>query len=226
MWSQQAAKTEASALNGNFIKNRVSKISFWIRLFRVIHEAKLKRVNGGEGIGISLHFLKPTKRRWITDSFSPSKEPYISVLIDEKKCREYIWCNCLITHHLGVNFRVFRSKNRCPVSFKIIVTMDQPMQETSGGAPLRLTATHGKSGTNILSVLGQIERRNRVFMTLTRTAGVHQMRLLHRHSLYYCLCHLMTFYPQKRPYSSFETNLGRTDLRTYGRTDTTSYRDA
>ena len=54
---------------------------------------------------------------------------------------------------------------------------------------------------------------------LTSTAGVHQMRLLHRHSLYHCLrCHLMTFYPQKRPYSSFENNAGQTDLRTDGRT--------
>ena len=55
---------------------------------------------------------------------------------------------------------------------------------------------------------------------ITGTAGVHQMRLLHRHSLYHCLrCHLMTFYPEKRAYSSFENNAGQTDLRTYGPTD-------
>ena len=31
--------------------------------------------------------------------------------------------------------------------------------------------------------------------------------VLHRHSLYNCLsCHLMTFYPQKQTYSSFENN--------------------
>ena len=38
------------------------------------------------------------------------------------------------------------------------------------------------------------------------------------------------FYPQKRPYLTFENNTGhtdgRTDGRTNGRTDTTSYRDA
>ena len=41
------------------------------------------------------------------------------------------------------------------------------------------------------------------------------MRLLHRHSLYHWLwCHLMTFYPQRRPYSLFENNTGHTDGRT------------
>ena len=33
------------------------------------------------------------------------------------------------------------------------------------------------------------------------------------------ICHLMTFYPQKRPYSSFEDNTGHTDGRTDRRTD-------
>ena len=65
----------------------------------------------------------------------------------------------------------------------------------------------------------------------TSTAGVHKMRLLHRHSLFHWLWHhTMNFYPQKRPNSSFENNTGRTYGRTDGqtdrRTDTTSYRDA
>ena len=50
----------------------------------------------------------------------------------------------------------------------------------------------------------------------TSTTGIHQMRLLHRHSLYHCLgCYLMTFDTQKRPYWSFGNNTGRT----YGQTD-------
>ena len=36
----------------------------------------------------------------------------------------------------------------------------------------------------------------------------------------------MTFYPEKRPYSSFENNMGQADGLTDRRTDTTSYRDA
>ena len=59
---------------------------------------------------------------------------------------------------------------------------------------------------------------------------VHQMQLLHGQSQYHWLwCHLLTFYPKKRPHSSFENNTGPTDGRTYGRTDgptdTPSYRD-
>ena len=39
---------------------------------------------------------------------------------------------------------------------------------------------------------------------ITSTAGVHQMRLLHRHSLYHCLWYqLMTFHTENLPYSSF-----------------------
>ena len=56
-----------------------------------------------------------------------------------------------------------------------------------------------------------------------RGEGVHQMRLLYHHSSYH---HLMTSFDDFLP--SFESYTGRTDLRTYGRTDgrtdTTSYR--
>ena len=50
--------------------------------------------------------------------------------------------------------------------------------------------------------------------------GVHQMRLLHRRSLYHCLeCPWMTFHTQKEPYLALENNWGRTDRPTDGRTD-------
>ena len=67
----------------------------------------------------------------------------------------------------------------------------------------------------------------KVSLKITSTAGVHQMRLLHRNLLYHCLrCQSITFFPRNRQYSSFENNTGPTDLRTDGRTDMTSYRDA
>ena len=54
----------------------------------------------------------------------------------------------------------------------------------------------------------------------TSTAGVHKMRLLHRHSSYHCLwCHLMTFCLQNWSYSLFENNTGQTEGRTDLRTD-------
>ena len=54
----------------------------------------------------------------------------------------------------------------------------------------------------------------------TSTAGVHQMRLLHRHSLYHCLqCQSITFNPQKQPYPAFKNNWGWTDGPTGRRTD-------
>ena len=57
----------------------------------------------------------------------------------------------------------------------------------------------------------------------TSTAGVHQMRLPHRHSFYHFLAYqLTTFHLIKPPYSSFENKWGRTG----GRTDTTAFRDA
>ena len=124
-----------------------------------------------------------------------------------------------------------------------------PLSISCCGAPMQLASVL-KWHTLWIILLGN-RRTRRFFIKLkinvlaliclrkTSTAGVHQMRLLHRHSLYHFLwCHLMTFYPQKRPYLSFENNAGQTDLRTYGRTygptdgrtdgrtDTTSYRDA
>ena len=72
---------------------------------------------------------------------------------------------------------------------------------------------------------------------VTSTAGVHQMRLLRRHSFIIIIIvvvvvvvvvvidvvgHSKSFLPQKERFSSFENNMEQTD----GRTDTTSYRDA
>ena len=76
--------------------------------------------------------------------------------------------------------------------------------------------------------------------SIDRTAGVHQMRLLRRHSFIIVIIivvvvidvvgHLKSFQPQKQRFSSFENNTGQTDGRTDGptdgRTDMTSCRDA
>ena len=60
---------------------------------------------------------------------------------------------------------------------------------------------------------------------LTSTAGVHQMRLLRRHSFIIIIIiivvvgHLKSFQPQKPPFSLFENNSGQTDRRTNQPTD-------
>ena len=46
--------------------------------------------------------------------------------------------------------------------------------------------------------------------------------MTHHYSLQHCLCHFLTFDSQKQRFSSFENNTGLT----YGRKDTTYYRDA
>ena len=82
----------------------------------------------------------------------------------------------------------------------------------------------GSAGKQFIQIKNSVKTTSRSRPSMshgeTSTAGVHQMRLLHRHSLYhYLLYHLMTLFPQKRPYTSFENNTGQTDLRTDGRSD-------
>ena len=79
-----------------------------------------------------------------------------------------------------------------------------------------------RNGNTKIESERELRRQGRRELTkeITSTPVVHQIRLLHRHSLYHLLRHhLMTLYPQKQPCSSFENNTGHTDRRTYGRTD-------
>ena len=73
--------------------------------------------------------------------------------------------------------------------------------------------SHGRPSTLIHPSAEKKKKRKQEKKTFQRVRGAKKR--LHRHCLYHFLCHFSTFYPQKRPYSSFENSMGqRTDGRT------------